>query len=210
MVVRAEEKALPSDGGNSINTSDMRFSRWDEPVDITAPGNDQIDRTPAFDEAQIASAPFNVLAPKTLAPELKLLSAEFYDGKAADGECPSVSLHYADPVEEQRGMAEEDYYPKSLDIDVSAASCTADDAMKASDGFPGEAKTEPFTAGPYKGTIVRHDGSDFGPSMNITLVVDGTELSVSANIPEAQVISALSSLVKFDMSSQPVWIDPTG
>lgn len=209
--VRAEmpfddEVGIPAEVTTS--TSDMRFTRWGAPVELTPPPVEQIDATPAIDEDDLASAPFAVLAPRTVPPPLKLVEASFFEGIEDAGECPSVTFRYADPEAEERSYEDENVIVRSLDLVLTSAACTADDEFEGEDRlvdeFPRDAKAAPFVAGPNRGTVYRYTDPDYGQVLHITMDVGGTRFSIDADIPEAQVVAALAELVPFDPATQPV------
>lgn len=204
------------DGETSLAVDDLRFTRWDESLDLTAPGDDRIDHTPSFDEEALAGATFPLLAPTQVPVPYRLVEAS-YSGVDAenDGSCPSAYLRYTDPAEEQAyekasealppDVSEEAFQAlplvRSLDITLSAVDCTADDEWSGRDD---EEAAEEFVVGGVRGTIVRTDDEQYGSILDIVLEVDCTRLDIRADLPEDQAVAALSSLGPLDLATQPV------
>ena len=208
MKITVADKGEAGPDDDSTTTSDIRFTRWNEPVVVDAPADGAIDKTPAFDEEKIAAAPFAVVAPRSVPSGFKLTSASFDEGKADEESCTTVSLYYVNPDDEKRSSQEENFDAPSLSIDMTDANCTADNGNSDNSDTPGAEAPKPIVIGGHKATISHYDDSDMGKGISVTMVVNGTELSVDSSLTEPQTIAALSNLVPLDFSKQPIWNEP--
>ena len=114
--------------------SEHTFTGWGEPLDIEAPADDDIDRTPYIEEEAIAAyqdAP--LLQPRGIPAGWVLAGADIYPSYAGDEGCDQLELDYTDPDDESYGYL----YLAEMSLDCADTEAPPD--------------SEPFTAGRQPG-----------------------------------------------------------
>jgi hypothetical protein len=197
--------ARPREGWQS--TADVRFTEWGAPVEIAAPNMDPFPELPVIDLEGIARAQFTVLAPKTVAPDLKLLEASYFvpeDRGLDEPDCDKVTLYYA--PEEEPASVEPGYSDlRFLNLDIASIGCESDDS-RTNEAYLEKRAGAPsaYSVGPYRGTIARYDTPEAGRGVYIVLEVDGVEVFVDSTLSAEETTLALSELVAFDPRTQPI------
>jgi hypothetical protein len=198
--------ARPREGWRS--TSDVRFTAWGAPVEIAAPNMDPFPEMPVVDLERIAGAPFTVLAPKAVAPDLKLLEASYFlpeDRGLSEQDCSKVTLYYANPEDQRWSDEAGQSNLRFLNLDVASIDCKSDDS-RTNDAYLEKraGAPSPYSVGPYRGTIARYETEDAGRGAYIVLGVDGVEVFVDSTLSDEETTHALGELVRFDPATQPI------
>jgi hypothetical protein len=75
------------------------FDGWGSDVDVTAPAEDEIDRTPWLQEEALRALDAGMLLVPSSTPEpLDLTGIDVYEGTGDDWDCTSLDLSYEDPA----------------------------------------------------------------------------------------------------------------
>jgi hypothetical protein len=212
-------QAGTADMDSSRTTADLHFRDWGGPIQVDAPGAGQIDPTPEFDEEAIAAVTaFEVLAPASLPPNLRLASGYHEPADTDDETCESVSLQWIDPIAAQRrsqqissvleaaraagrepdfeAMDEAMMAAPESDVDLSFSAASCEDVFAEEDG-------EPIAVGGVTGSIARPTG-DFPSGTSITFQRGRTRIQVHSGMSEAELVKLVARLVPFDMAKQRV------
>lgn len=199
------EITTESDDGEerTVDRSSLRFSGWGEPVEIAAPPLAEVDATPGIDEEDLASfRAFPILAPKSPPAGMVLESASISEEDPEIESCTSVELGYGTPSPSDAEDKDED--ATYLHLSLADRSCPGLD--EEVDLF-GAGRTETVRIGPYEAQIRRlptTPGNDVPRLLDVRLVTDRVVVEVSTNLPQDQVVAALSTLAPLDLASQPV------
>ena len=105
------------------------------------------------------------------------------------GDCPEVDLTYGDTSESPADPA-----AVSSDINVTITPANCD--QSAIDGG------SPITVAGHPGRIARAKNSDEEPSVTVEVVIGATRMSVDSDLPEAELLAALRTIVPFDLAKQ--------
>ena len=197
--------------GSSSSTTDIRLTNWGAALTIVAPDAAAIDPTPGISENDLATFDATPLfGLRRLPAGYELMQADVWmseeDADEEAGDCPEVSLSYANPAEMEafdKAMAkvrsEADYdtltEPVSIEVSLTPADCESWSAIE--DG-------EAITLGGRPATIVRGTATDEEYATSIQLVVGATRVLIESDGPEAATIAAASDVVPFDLATQPV------
>ncbi len=182
------EQSIEVEGGDEFPSfrSDSRleqeFSAWGEPVDVEAPAEADVDRTPNIEEESIADfddAP--LLQPRGIPEGWVLDYADLVPADESDDGCEQVELDYIDPDDESYGY---------LYLYESASDCADTDAPPDS---------EPFTAGANRGWIESYD-DEFTYAQ---IVVGGTVITVDTDLSPQSLARVLGQLRALDFSIEP-------
>jgi len=169
--------------------SETRFTHWGVPVDVSAPSAGNVDKTPDVDEeglAAFSAAP--ILVPGALPTAYQLTDGSVSEPGDA-GDCPEADLTYGDPSQSPADPA-----AVSSDINVTITPANCD--QSAIDGG------DPITVAGHPGHIARAKNSDEEPSVTVEIVIGATRMSVDSDLPEAELIAALRTIVPFDLAKQ--------
>ncbi|MDQ3944115.1 MAG: hypothetical protein M3357_02965 [Actinomycetota bacterium] len=201
---------------SSVETTDVRFSRWDEPVDLTPPAPVDVDPTPGIDEKALARFDkFSVPVPRHLPDGFYLVSASVIDGEFYAGEdplgigapvlCPTVNLSWGQTFEDlDLSDPAQLPVPHHLNLYASGTPCGGVVMMPP----PGPGQTRPFVAGRHRGTIREEHlpGPDSGGGFRtVSLVVNGAQLEFSSTLTDEELSRILADLVPFDLAAQNIY-----
>jgi hypothetical protein len=206
------------DGGSAPSsmsfTSDIRFTRWGEPVSFAVPPASAVDPTPGVDEDDIAAfAAFPLYGLRRLPTGFELENAAVTtateDASPADGDCAEVDLSYGSPAEERAAEAKARTsadmanveFPPTIEVSLTPADCDYYDALDPAD-------VTTITLGRNRGTIYRGKNTDEEYLTSLEVIVGPTRVRVDSDLPEAQTIAAASDLVLLDLGAQPVHHEP--
>ena len=172
--------------------AEIRFSRWNEPLDAFIPDITDVDVTPGVDEENLASVPAGIaLAPSRVPDGIVLREADLLTEGFPNGECRTLVLIYGPSVFTRRGP-----YP-NLDIRVSTGGCLRPEEHFA--GSPGRS----ITAGRYRGTVYREAVAVSGAAV---FGIGVAQVTVEwGDLPENQMLDAMASLAPLDLATQPVY-----
>src|SRR5581483_5539430 len=124
--------------------TEMRFTQWGSPVDVTVPNADNVDKTPDVDEDSLAAftaAP--ILVPGNLPSGYELTSGSTTD--AGDGsDCAEADLTYGDPSQ----AASSPDAPDATDINITITPSSCDTSP---------AEGDPVTVGGHPARISHGD-----------------------------------------------------
>lgn len=165
----------------------VRFTGWNDPVDISAPGPAEFDLTPGVNEEDLAGVEgMTVLAPRSLHDGSVLSRGRVYGDYDDDyrADCDVVALGYDGPR-------------PSVHLSMSSTECAETKGRRPRSG------SRPFVAGPHRGWVTK-EAEDYGGNIEVVLEIDGTVVEVSSGLSEADLIPILASLAPLDLATTPV------
>ena len=194
-----------TDGEQSVDTGDLHFANWGEPVSITAPSADAIDHTPAVDEEDLAAFDkFQILARTALPAGWELQSAGVTKEDAEFEECTSVDFTYGPPFDWSSVDFEDDDgpMPTIAHVSMTDAACQWID-----DYVVDAADARAVRFGPYRGHVADPgDAEDVGTGFyaygrlaSTTVVADlpGAKLVAGSNAGEQVLLDLLATLAPY-------------
>jgi hypothetical protein len=181
------------DGSNTeqhyTEHTEMQFTQWGAPVDLTVPSGDGVDKTPDVDEESLAAfsdAP--ILVPGNLPAGDQLVAGSA--SKAGDaGDCAEADLTYGNPSQIPANPDGTD--ASDIDVTITPTSCDTPPAEGA-----------PVTVAGHPGRLVHGDVNNGEYAVTVDVVIGETHMTVESDLPEAQVLSALRTVVPFDLAKQ--------
>lgn len=196
-VASASKDTTPNDEKFS-DRSDITFTAWGDHVTIAAPAADTIDPTPNVDEK--AMSEFNaapILVPGNMPASFKLLDASTTLPEGPDDTtCPEADLSYGDPA--ALSADPESTNQPTLDITITKPDC---EDYAIDDGAP-------ITIAGHRGEIKHGNPNkpDEDYAVSIDVVIGSTRFHVDSDLPQAVVLSALKTVVPFNMATAPVFV----
>jgi hypothetical protein len=171
--------------------AEIRFSRWNEPLEAFSPDITDVDITPGVEEERLATVPADIaLAPSSIPDGIVLREADLLTEGFPNGECRTLVLIYRPRATRDRGP-----FP-NLDIRISTGGCLRPEEHF---GPPGRS----ITAGRYRGTVYREGVAVPGAAVFGIGVAQATV--EWGDLPEPQMLDAVASLAPLDLATQPVY-----
>ena len=133
MVLTSEESSAGSillEGQRTRVRVELRFDRWNLPVDIDTPDASQVFDLDEIDEGAVLSAPFRVFAPAVLPSGFRLVAASYYSPEErglVEPDCGGAELYYADLEEERQAYETGQENGRFLTALTTQVGCVSDD-----------------------------------------------------------------------------------
>lgn len=185
----------------SVDTVDVRFTRWGEAVDVAAPDAADVDATPNLDAEDLAA--FRSFTPLMLGQPpagMHVDGGSVVEDDPEVEQCESVELSYSAPFPEDGDHTPSAYLETpSVSISQYASSCKWPyvDAEMLEDA-------RPVTVGGLPAQVVEEKdpyGPGSGTSRYVVFTRDGVLIEIRSTLPEADMLAVAGTMVPMDVDA---------